>query len=371
MKKGYFIVNGELTEDSGVTRKICSQIDTFNQNGLFTTPYVVKIRSDVKGYKILYRLPFSNLSPRWKISKSLGDADYIYMRRPFFCNIWFLRFLKAVKQMNPAIKIIYEIPSYPYDIEIIRDKRNLPLYIKDIIARRQLYKYVDRIATLSNVDVVYGVKTLHFNNGYDFSEIFPKKYTKHDSINIAAVALFDTWHGYDRLILGLSNYYKNGGKAKFNIHFAGDGPELENYKNLAAKMKVPHLCFFYGMQNIDQLNILYDKCDIGASCFGLFRKKVSTSSELKSREYLGKGLPIICACKLDAMDIPELKDYFLRFQNNDSMVDFFRIERFYKKLYSEKKESEVQNMIDCIRKAAQNNYAMFATMKEIIEYIKE
>ena len=374
MKKGFFIVGGSVNDGSGVSRKIRSQIDAFRRAGIDIEPYEVSSRDDLPGYKLLFRLPFTNVSPVWPSGKALEkfrDIDFIYMRRPMFCNCWFIRFLRGIRAVNPGIKIIYELPTYPYDKEISMPKL-WPIYLKDILARRHLRKYVDRIAVLSDEDEIWGCKTLQITNGYDFAKQTVRDITPHgEVINIAVVAMFAFWHGYERLINGLCEYYKAGGKRKFVLHFAGEGSELSVYRKLAKERGAESFCVFYGMQTQEQLKSIYDKCDIAASSFGGYKKNVYKSYELKSREYLAKGLPMITGCELDLEEIDELREYILRFPNDSSDVRFELIAEFYDRLYSGKSDEDIREMCRKIRRAGEENFSMDTAMKNVIEYINQ
>ncbi len=372
MKKGIFIVYDDLQNNTGVNRKIKSQIAALQENGIDIRPKLVQFKTDMPGYKLIYRLPFSNVSPIWKMDKEYCGIDFVYLRRPFFCNVWFISLLKKLKKENPGLKIIYEIPTYPYDSEINSKKSNLPLYIKDKLNRKRLHKYVDRIANLTSEREVFSIKTLPISNGYDFSKQTIRKARLQDGvINIIAVALFDVWHGYERLLLGLKEYYTAGGTRKITIHFAGDGPALESYKKLANDLSLSDNCIFYGMQNQAQLDDLYDRCDIGATSFGLYRKKITVSKELKSREYLAKGLPIICSGDLDLLDVEELKPYLLQFSNDETPVDFGRVVAFRDRLYQGKTETNIKAMCDGIRATAEKHYNMTEAMRSVIDYIQQ
>lgn len=370
MKNGVFLLYEDINNNTGVNRKIRAQIKLFKENGVNITPFIVDFRRDIWGYKILYRLPFANIGPVWKYSTIFDDIDFIYMRRPLYCNFWFLKFLRELKKNNHKMKIIYEIPTYPYDAEISSNVKNLPIYIKDKIARRFLYKYVDRIALLSKEKEVWGIKTLAISNGYDFEKQSLRKISvDKESIDIIAVALFDMWHGYERLIKGLADYYAQGGNRKIHIHFAGDGPELNTYKKIAIDFNVSKYCHFYGMQSQAQLDDIYDKCNLAVSSLGLYKKNLSVSRELKSREYLAKGLPIICSKVLDLLEIDELKSFLLEFPDDSTLINFERIVNFYDELYAGKEKAEIAEMAANIRAVATRYLDMNKAMSSVINYI--
>lgn len=91
------------------------------------------------------------------------------------------------------------------------------------------------------------------------------------------------------------------------------------------------------------------------------------SSELKSREFLAKGLPIISGVEIDIftnMNSP----YYLQFPNDASDIDIVDIVNFYDKVYcSSNKVVEVRKAIRCV---AEENLSMPSTMSPITDYMK-
>ena len=369
MVKGFFIVYDDLSEKTGVNRKIENQIAAFNRAGLETKPYPMLTAMDSPFYKVRYRLPFSNLSPRWKYSERFDDVDFIYLRRPFFLTVWTLRFLRKLKRRNPRVKVIYELPTYPYDREITDKKKNLPVYWKDVICRQFLHRYVDRVSVLGQEKEVFGIPAIQIRNGYDFDCIRPREpKTDKTTIDIAAVGCFDFWHGYERLMKGLQAYYQSGGAKRFRLHFAGDGPVLSDYVQLSAQLGLEDSCVFYGMQNREQLQSIYALCDFGASSFGLYRKGLSLSCDLKSREYMAAGLPILFGGNIDLEQYEDLHPFLISFPNDDTSVDFFRIEQCYDRIYGQ--EQTDQEIIKRIRSVALRELNMGKAMERVIGYIQ-
>ncbi len=367
--QGLFIVYEDLSANSGVNKKIRSQIAAFRQAGIAMEPWTMPSATGAFLYKLRYRLPFSNLSPRWQYSEIFDHVDLVYLRRPFFLNVWALSFFRKLKRRNPGVRVVYELPTYPYDLEITEKKRNLPVYWKDVICRQFLRRYVDRISNLGPEQEVFGIPVIRIRNGYDFGTIRPKRpKTEQGDIGIAVVARFDSWHGYDRLMRGLQAYYQNGGARKFTLHLAGDGPALPAYEQLSKDLGIEDSCVFYGMLDREQLQSVYDRCDFGASSFGLYRKGLSLSCDLKSREYLAAGLPILFGGHMDLEQYEDLHPFLVQFSNDDTNVDFFEIERCYDRIYGQ--GQAIENVVGRIRAIAQRELTMEKAMEPVIQYIK-
>ena len=167
-----------IAKENGIIKKINSQIQAFcNANIIMSMVFSEwkLFRQPLENLnfilKLIYRLPFIN--PESILNDNIKKYDFIYMRRPGFMNPNFLRMLKKIKTENPSIKIIMELPTYPYDEEI-SDFIHYPLLLKDRLARRHLHKYVDRIATLTDDKEIFGISTIKIKNGYDFAS-FPAR----------------------------------------------------------------------------------------------------------------------------------------------------------------------------------------------------
>lgn len=369
MKKGIFIVYDDLENPTGVNKKILSQISAFKEKGFEIVPYKMEAKV-IPGYKIFYRLPFTNLSPEWNIDTKLLTCDFIYLRRPLFMNMYFLRFLKYIKKMSPYVKILMEIPTYPYDKEITKNKRNWPIFIKDVFARKKIRRYIDAIPLLTGEKRVFGIDTIRIKNGFDFNNSRVRRFDiDKETIDIAIVAQFDIWHGYDRIIDGLHQYYLNKGNREIILHFVGDGPELNSYKKMSSLYRLDNHIKFYGMQNKEFIEELYDKCDIGASTFGAYRINLNYTCTLKSREYLAAGLPLVCGGKMDIIEYPELQEYILEFPNDDSFISIESIIGFYDNMYKGKTEEEINDVINHIRDVAVKNLDMKQAMKNVFDYL--
>lgn len=369
MKKGVYIIYQKITDKTGVHKKIQGQIDAFKNAG-FDMKILHMEALHIQGWKFLYRLPFTNVLPHWKWFDEFGDCDFIYFRHPTFMNIPFLKLMKEIKRRNPKVKIIMEIPTYPYDREMLLFKKNLPLFIKDKIIRGKVKRYVDRIAILTLDEYVFGTPTLKIKNGFDFARMRPRtvKQTR-ETIDIVMAAMFEKWHGYERMIEGLSEYYSQEGERKIHLHFVGDGTELNNYKKLVADGGLDAYVTFYGKRSVKEIQKIYDQCDLGVSTLGGYKKDYNYDYSLKSREYLAVGLPVIGAGSMDIEEYSELQEYILTFSNDGSSISYERIIQFYDTLYKDKNREQIEEMVMKMRNDAEKNLNMSKAMEKVIRYI--
>lgn len=317
--------------------------------------------------KILYRLPFTNVDPHWKYIHSFDRVDFIYLRKPYM-SFAFIRFLKQIKR-NSKAKVIIEFPTYPYDGELRERIIDYPIYFKEKIARRFLRGNVDRIATLTDDEFIFGVQTIKILNGYDFSKIsiIPIERTD-DEIRICCIARFMPWHGYERLLNGLADYYASGGKRNIIVSMVGDGAEIDKYKKIVEEKELNLHVNFYGYQSIDQIERILNESDIGAGSFGLYKVDFyGVGAYLKTREYLAVGLPVIAGTELDFMQYPELCPFALVFSNDSTDVNIEKILNFYDGL----KGPDQMSIRYKIRETAEKYLNMDNAMEKVINYIKE
>ena len=372
MKNLLFILETDYSQHflSGMRNKVYAQKMLFENNDINCHLYVMdnsKSQYSVIS-KILKRLPFFNISPKWKYNKSLSGYNVVYMRRPFYFSCYTICTIRQIKKNNRNCTIIIEIPTYPYDGEYkISD---IPLMIKDKIWRRCLYRYVDYFAVVGTYEYIpkklWGIKTVPFENGVNTKEIKTRKnIAPNNAINLLAISSMSRWHGYERVIIGLDDYYKNGGSENVHIYFVGEGGEKKYYQKLCEKKTIKEKVHFLGLKCGDDLMDVVNKYgDIGLCSFGRYKSKMKNSTDLKSREYLAYGIPIITGAPLGYI---ENSDFCLEFPNDASVVDINKIVEFYKKLREKYTYEEYTNLI---RRFAEKSCDIESTMKPVVKLIK-
>lgn len=364
---GYYLSTFDLYDSShvqtGVERKILSQIDCFNESGLccehiYCSPSKSRLRRG------LGSLPCITDGVCWPTDRLLSKVSYLYIRRPLFFSHEFVALLSNTRRINPAITIIVEIPTYPYDEEMKRPDLFFALK-KDQRYRKQLVRHIDYIADLSGAKRIFDVPTLHIINGIDLKRTRPRRpsYSDGKEIDMVFAAQFGPWHGCDLVVRGLSDYYRTGGKRNFILHLAGDGPEIGNIEHLVDSLQLREHVVLYGPLTKVQLDDLFDRCTLAVGCFGLHRRDPNClDSSLKTREYFAKGLPFIFAGKVDVLELNP-HPFCLKFESGERAVDFFRVESFYDSIYRHHSEEEV---IRSIRSYAEDNVSMGRAMSKVI-----
>lgn len=373
--EGLFVVGyASLMEgESGIGKKILNQIDVFNYYGLNCKLYVQKSgREHLPTHvgQILYALPFTNVSPKWEYDEAFNNLDYIYMRRPIAVTYSMRSFLKKCKNKNPKLKIYMEIPTYPYDDEYrsLFQKYNLQ---RDKWNRKRLKGLVDCVFVIDPMDLIdnfYGLPTVKFLNGYDTLSNIPISYKPHgDIINLTCVGMFNFWHGYERLICGLSKYYAAGGKRNIHIQMVGDGVELANYKRIVQEEGLEDKVTFHGKLFGEALDEVYRTTDLGISSLGRYKNNIQVVGDLKTREYIAKGIPSVSGCTVDIFKGVNDFPYYLEVPNNPAPIDIEQLLAFCDTINNKRKESD-----PCIEmhQYALDHFDIKQTMKPVMDYIK-
>ncbi len=358
-------------ESDGVCKKIYSQISVFEKNGYevdFTYIKDEKVIYKESGVeKVLGKVGSIKKTPAYIIMyKALKDKayDWVYNRYGMM-DTFYYRVLKRLHK-NGA-RILIEIPTYPYEGEKPKGILYQFMFWWDKIYSNRLKKVAERIITYSQDEKIFGVTTIQVMNGIDTDSIKPVHSMKNGSeIHLLMVALMQPHHGYERLLYGLRQYYDQGGTRRVFCHFVGDGPEKAVYEKIVKDCKLGEYVYFYGIKGGKELDAVYDKIDIGVCSLGGYKKGIFLSSELKAREYLAKGIPIISGIEIDIFGFID-KNSFLQLPNDESIVNINDIIKFYDEIYKESHQVVAKK----IRMIAKRYIDMGAVMKSVCGYMEE
>lgn len=357
----------EEIKSSGVLKKVNSQVGVLRQqfeveHELVNSYYDKKIPFE----KILRRLPFTAVDHHWKYSDKYKNVDFIYFRKSDL-DYTVYKFLSDIKRKNPKCKILFEIPTYPYKKENFHGLKDFPMYLKDLVTSGLMHRCVDRIVTFSKDEVIWGIPTIATQNGIDVSKIpVCHRLEPGNDIHVVEASSPAIWHGYDRFLTGLGEYYKNGGKRNIIFHMIGDGGETSNYRNIVAQYGISGHVIFHGRKFGEEFNRIYEKSYVGIDCLGRHRSGNSQNSSLKSREYAAFSLPIVSSVQLDFVD--DDWKYVFYVPSDDSPVDINNFIEFYDSVYNG--TNNITEIEASIRDVAERKCDMRATMKTVIDYIQ-
>ena len=375
---GYYF--SQIEEGSlGPRKKVQSQIETFSKNGieleLVERPFQLtgKIRGNFILRQLICRLPFTYVYSKHTYEEKYRDADVFYIR--FLAGDFaFSQFVKKLRKNNPKSKIVMELADYPttwyMTTSLLYKILYFPIILKDIFARKYYKKYIDRIALLKPIDVVYGIPVLHFENGIAVSKLRVRTSCGITKIKMLAVAAMCNFHGYDRLIEGLNNYYSTGGRREIELHLVGGkeapGSDLLKYKELTKKYGLEKRIIFHGEKTGEELDIMYDTCNIAVASLGMYRIGYKVANSLKIREYVAKGMPIVSGCPIDIFEGREFS-YVCEMPNNESFINIEKIIGFFDEVYKRDEEKVITE----IREFAEKYCDMSYVMRSVINYFKE
>lgn len=340
---GLFLIGEALTEFNGISKKILAQVGALERLGVNIDLSYLNANSKnelvgryINGERIdkystnpvisqfQWRCKYNNLLAYVKEKK----IQVVYIRYVHFANPFFISFLKKLHKSD--IKILLEIPTYPYDQEYkdIKFTSKIVLLIEKL-SRRQFKKYVTRIITLTPHPSIFGVPAIVINNGIDPESINMVRNNKRgDEIHLIGVASIAYWHGYDRVIEGLHNYYNEKSiKKEVFFHIVGDDSNSESlhYKESVKKYNLSNYIIFHGRKSGEQLDSVFNKADIAVGSLGCHRISINNIKSLKNREYCARGLPFFYS----ETDIDfEGKNFIFKVPGNDNPIDIEEIVKF-------------------------------------------
>ena len=368
-----FVGKRELNEGSGIEKKMMGQIRAFEKLGhhvyytFFQNGYLCLTGI---GEEVQQILSYQDTTTGKYLAIENSVVKILEENRVFF-NVFYIRkgltsyfhlqTLKALKKQN--IMIIEEIPTYPYDQELLKTPGiGLKIYyVIDRLSRAKLKKYVDYIVTYSEDKEILGIPTICINNGIDLNSIPAISNEKNtDTIHFVTVSAMYYWHGYERLIKGLAEYYqsKEHGR-KVHVDMIGNGPSKKEWEQLAEKLGITDKVTFWGEKSGKDLDDIFYHGDIAVSSLGLYKKNLQKASELKVREYCARGIPFILACK--DLGIPTEEEFKYVVTNDESPIDIHKALQFLDSIKD--REQCIQNM----REYAEQNFEWTIQMRKVME----
>ena len=368
MKTLYYLHFGAHTEP-GVDKKIKAQVEQIEK---YINVKEINICEKVENPGLLRKIStnmiliYANKYLYDEVLNKIENNSLVYLRRNK-ADKYYVNFLKKLYEKNCVI--IVELPTYPYFKDDYSKIKYWPAYFKELRAIPKFKRYVNRFVTYSNDKEIFGVSTLKVKNGIYVNQIEPRHPLEVSAnINLLAVATFRKHHGYERVINGLAEYYKQGGERNITLRMVGDGDEKQKYQELVRKHKLEKHVDFLGRMVGDDLEKQYDWADIALGSFGMYKIDVYNSSVLKVREYLAKGLPIISGCHEDAFE-DEKFGYFLEFPNDMSTISIKRVINFYDNIYQAGFNKNI--MVKNIREYARRHINYDVVFQNVIDYIRE
>ena len=312
-----FLVYHGFSEVSGISKKIHYQVKGLRENG--HDVHLCYYGFADNGHRCRYiddKVIMDYGKGKWAGIRQRLDYDciynyciqegiqFVYARCFQNANPWLIHFFKKLKQAG--IRSVTEIPTYPYDSEFVGFPPETRLGLKiDQLFRRQLYAQMDAVVTFSDAKEIFCQRTINISNGVDFDSIplhQPSSINHHPSaLHLIGVAEVHYWHGYDRLIAGIGEYYKNGGRRDVFFHIVGGVGPSEMYDSIHApgfaelmdKYQIKDKVIFHGQLFGQQLDEVFNQCQFAIGSLARHRSGITNIKTLKNREYATRGIPFI------------------------------------------------------------------------------
>ena len=365
--KGYYLFApvepGCVGPQSGVERKVRAQHAALARAldcSLVILEPVKYTQSTAE--RILRRLPLTAAWRKWVYHGEFDDADFLYIRQVYHDRS-FVRYLRAIRRANPPIRIIYEVPTYPYLTETRPSPASLPFDLKERRNAPAAAGLCDRIVTFYGQEALWGVPCIRLVNGFDFEQISLPHREPGETVHILSVAANAFWHGYDRFLEGLGRYYHDGGTENIHYHLVGD--ILPEYTALVAQYGLQGHVTLHGRLYGGELDELYRQCTLGIDVLGGHRKDYPVSSSLKSREYAAWGLPLVTASPVDYMDAD--CPWQLVVPYDDTPVDIRAVLSYHHELYA---RGSADAVAGAIRSFAYDICHMDAAMAPVVRWLE-
>lgn len=306
--KTLFLVFYGFQEYNGISKKIRYQTDALGQCGLDVRTCHYEVAGDGSRQWMIDGEVLADLGKGIpaKIKKRLSFAPIlryvrqekiqcVYIRSYHNANPFTLHFVKALKRQGAGV--LLEIPTYPYDREYSSAGQKVQLYT-DKLFRRAFCRHVDYIVTFSDDDTIFGRPTIRISNGIDFDRI-PLRSSLHDTnkeLHLIGVAEIHFWHGFDRLLKGLGEYYSSNPGYKVYFHLVGQPNgkrEEEEILEPIRRYRLQPFVTLYGAKHGKELDALFDRADFAVGSLARHRSGIHAIKTLKNREYAARGFGFV------------------------------------------------------------------------------
>jgi len=348
----------------GIKKKIFAQIESFKK--VFGTVYYTEYCGHV-----MYLLCDGKILEKEAAVTGKERSDWIYswitrynIHKVYFrywfamADKWLLRMFEKLK--NDDKRVILEFPTIPYDNEI----NNLRIKYKDAIYRELLKKYIDKCTVCAHYDSVFGIPSIPILNGVDINKQPAKTIRNADgTIVLLAVASMTKWHAYERVICGMGEYYRNGGEKEIVFRLVGDGPCLEEYKEVAQEYGIEDKVELRGRKEGHELDKEYDEADIAIGSLGMYKINLTYVAPIKLGEYSVRGIPFIYGYEDEGMRGDE--EYAIKVSNDSSPIDMNVIIDFYARIQYN------NGYRDVMREEGIKKYTWDSILEPVIHYYRD
>lgn len=285
------------------------------------------------------------------------QVDKTYIRYEYLSNPWFLRYLAQQKERN--VRSVLEIPVYPYGQDVAPGR----LKLEEEFFRRELPRYVDCISTFSEDKTIWGIPCINLVNGVDLESNPLRKRKKESRIVLIGVSCCYPWHGYERVIMGLRDYYKDGGEYDILFKVVGSGSQEKYYRSLTAQYNLQNHVEFCGRLDGDELDRQYSAADIAIGTLATYKIGLQTVSTIKCAEYCVRGIPMIIS--YDDIRFPSNAEYVMQVPNSPEPLNMQDVIGFYNRTVSQ------EDLSLKMRQFAAERFTWDRIMMPVVKYLNK
>ncbi|GMQ26692.1 hypothetical protein Aoki45_33750 [Algoriphagus sp. oki45] len=305
--------------------------------------------------RIGYSTSWINIVPEpgflCKLSQALDQAQAEVILFRSICQYNFYLIPAFIRAKKRGIKLVMDVPTPNGTAikELAKSSSSLIRKIKDlaylIVSGPIPYWFVSRILQYANESSWFLLgnrsRTQLLGNGIEVNSIPIRnsvpKWTG-DRLDLVCVASLNYWHGIDRLIDAMAQVNSKESKLKIFLKVIGEGAVFCQLKERVKKLGLDSYVNFLGFLKGEELYTHYETAHLAVGSLALYRKNLSTASELKSREYCAAGLPFIVVgndpdfgkeakFRIQLANHEPIDDLVKFFQNfNPDLIDFSPVE---------------------------------------------
>lgn len=347
-----FLVYHGFSEHSGISKKIHYQVKGLKENGHDVRLCYYDFSPE--GHRCRYvdgKVLKDYGSGRWAALSQRTDygciydycvregIEFVYARCFQNANPWLIGFFKRLRKAG--IHAVTEIPTYPYDEEFNHFEWKVRLGLKvDQLFRERLYRQMDAVVTFSDAERIFGQRTIRISNGVDFDSIplhLPPLSSERAggevALHLIGVAEVHPWHGFDRVMTGIGEYYRqqpnaNSQQPEVFFHVVGGVHPHRmktDFEPIIRQYGLQDRVIFHGQLFGEELTKVFNQCQFAIGSLGRHRSGITVIKTLKNREYATRGIPFIYSEQDSDFD---QQPYVLKAPADESPIDIQRIVDF-------------------------------------------
>lgn len=258
--------------------------------------------------------------------KYLKNHSFNYFLLRINCiNRSYFKMLQEMKAQGGFVMM--ESLSYYPNMDFGNIKKASYLMISKSLKKHQydLKTVVDLMLTEGVLDDFYGIPCVEFGMGINVDNY--KRHTyggDNNELNLIMVGCDSVYHGTDRVIKSLKEYYNHDSKRVIKLHLVGD--ILSKDQKLIEEVALGDKITCYGRQHGRNLDAIFDKCNIALGPLAQHRIRKKDTG-LKTKEYFARGICYLYTGQEVKIE-PEYP-YILQLVDDESLIDFQKVISFY------------------------------------------